>query len=332
MSKSRIKWSDVMVRNQSDDYSFDVARPEDVLNESKIKAHLAGYALLKKILSIKNNDGINHQIATAESLTGGLIFSILVDIPFAGAHKYGCFGVYDTDAKRTFLGVKVNELYSHKCVKEMAEGVLKNSNASIAIVVSGNAMTDQSNKNPDNIKKLGEVFIGVAGYIDDENILCDTKVFNFCSEKRSKMANICNHWIENALKPDNYNNLMITSLVSNYIRNKTAEFSFNMALKFINNNKLVTPSFLKSDRPKPSLLIHDSNNIFLQKRSNLKTICLNKSLCENDSRDDASNTKKLFKYELSLSSSKSPTRLQSTSIKITSPKFTRHRSAPLLSR
>jgi PncC family amidohydrolase len=334
----RIKWSDVMLRNKSDGYSFDLVRPDDVLNESKIKAHIAGYSLLKKLMAIKlaSKGNINHQIATAESLTGGLIFSILVDIPFAGSHKYGCFSVYDTDAKRTLLGVKVKELYSHKCVKEMAEGVLKNSNASIAIVVSGNAMTDQSNKDPENIKKLGEVFIGVAGYGDDKTILCDTKVFNFCSEKKSKAANICDYWITEALKPNNYNNSIITSLISNYIRNKTAEFAFNMAIKFINKNKLVTPLFLQTDRPMPQLLTNATNNIFLQSRSKLKTVCLNKTLCENESRD-GNKMKKIFKHELSSSdssSSSSPKRSQLTrtsEIKSLPEKiFKRNRSAPLI--
>ena len=51
--------------------------------------------------------------------------------------KYGCFGVYDTDAKRVFNSVKVDDVYTHTCAKEMAVGLLKNSNATLAISVTG---------------------------------------------------------------------------------------------------------------------------------------------------------------------------------------------------
>ena len=64
-------------------------------------------------------------LATAESLTRGLIFSTLVDMPLGGSTKYGCFSVYDTDAKRIFLGVNAGDLYTHRCATEMAVGVLK---------------------------------------------------------------------------------------------------------------------------------------------------------------------------------------------------------------
>ena len=72
-------------------------------------------------------------LATAESLTGGLIFSTLVDMPLGGSTKYGCFSVYDTDAKRIFLGVTAPDVYTHRCATEMAVGVLKNSNARLQL-------------------------------------------------------------------------------------------------------------------------------------------------------------------------------------------------------
>ena len=83
--------------------------------------------------------------------------STIVDIPWCGWAKYGYTGVYDTDAKRVFNGVGVDDVYTQRCAKEMAVGLLKNSNATIALAVTGNAMPD-----PDKVQKLGEVFIGVA--------------------------------------------------------------------------------------------------------------------------------------------------------------------------
>jgi PncC family amidohydrolase len=208
---------------------------DKIIDNAKIRAYKAGYNLLKKLFNIKKETGIFHKIATGESITGGLIFSMLVDIPFAGAHKYGSFIVYDIDAKRQFLNIDVNNdnVYSHNCVKQMAEGVLNNSNASIAIVVSGNARPNQNNK--DNIKKLGEVFIGVAGYKNNKTIISETKVFNFCNKNK-----YCDFWINEALKINNYNSIDLTSFISNYIRIKTVEMSLIMALNFINKNKLVS--------------------------------------------------------------------------------------------
>jgi nicotinamide mononucleotide (NMN) deamidase PncC len=92
------------------------------------------YNLLKLL------NGTDIQIATSESLTAGLIMSTLVKIPWAGWHKYGCTGVYDTDAKRVFNSVMVDDVYTHTCAKEMAIGLLNNSNATLTLAVTGNAM------------------------------------------------------------------------------------------------------------------------------------------------------------------------------------------------
>ena len=210
---------------------------DDILNDIKIQAYKSAYILLKKLMKINKNNKIFHKIATGESITGGLIFSTLVDIPFAGSHKYGSFIVYDMDAKHKLLNIKVNDPYTHKCVKEMAEGVLKNSNASIAIAVSGNARPNQDNKDIKNIKSLGKVFIGIAGYGQDNKIICETKLFNFCSTKKNNINDICNCWISEALKTTN--DIKLTSFISNYIRIKTVESSLNMALRFINKNNLI---------------------------------------------------------------------------------------------
>jgi PncC family amidohydrolase len=299
---------DVIQRRNGLKTYFDLVRPEDILNDVKAKAHAAGYRFLNKL--ILNNS--KHQIATAESLTGGLIFSTLIDIPFGGTNKYGCFSVYDTDAKRIFLGVRVKELYSHKCVKEMAEGILKNSNASFAIAVSGNAMTDQSGS-PEQINQLGEVYIGVATYNTDNRIICETKVFNMCSDKSSTAPNICKYWIDTAMQPGVFNNYIITSLVSNYIRNKTAELAFNMASNFIDKNgtSIGYPNILRNNRKTENdseiRANNGSNNILLKDtRSALQTICINTEECEYENREDHPRMKKLFDYNQRSSSARIP--------------------------
>ena len=120
---------------------FEELIPNDTTTILKIKtaATMKGYELLQLINSQaiwadkkSNPNDVDRylQIATSESLTGGLLMSTLVDIPWGGFMKYGAFGVYDTDAKRVFNNVRVDNVYTHKCASEMAIGILKNSNDS----------------------------------------------------------------------------------------------------------------------------------------------------------------------------------------------------------
>lgn len=203
----------------------------------------AGYKLLKHINSeyVENNNSIH--VVTSESLTAGLIMSSLVDIPFAGWCKYGCFGVYDTDAKRVFNGVEEDNVYTHQCAKEMAVGCLTNSNASLAISVTGNARPY-----PDNIFSLGEVFIGIAGYtkIDGKYVIVyETYAINTClyREKVGKeISNLCKYWIEK--HKDGRPTRKETYTVSLLIRTYTSYKALSKALVFVKNHKIVTPDFV----------------------------------------------------------------------------------------
>jgi len=88
-----------------------------------------------ELLVLLNTYKLN--IITVESVTGGLIASTLVDIPSYSACVYGGFVVYDSDAKREFIDVKIKSVYTQTCAKQMAEGALRNSRAMCAIAVSG---------------------------------------------------------------------------------------------------------------------------------------------------------------------------------------------------
>jgi nicotinamide mononucleotide (NMN) deamidase PncC len=59
-------------------------------------------------------------VATAESLTSGMIASSLVNAPLYGSYVYGGFATYDSDAKRIVIGVKVRDVYTRECALEMA--------------------------------------------------------------------------------------------------------------------------------------------------------------------------------------------------------------------
>ena len=228
---------------------FDLLRAEDILNDIRVQSHNSAYKLceyLEKESRAKDERSkFSHKIATAESLTGGLIFSTLVDIPYFGFLKYGCFSVYDTDAKRVMLGVKVKDVYTQKCAKQMAEGILRNSNATIGIAVSGNAMA--INKQRD---RIGEIFIGISTYVNENEIVTKTYAINTCNGKAHNQCKLWYETIENEFKltdilktasidPDNYkfltgyNNFILTAFVSNYIRAKTAHLAFIYAIDFM---------------------------------------------------------------------------------------------------
>ena len=218
------------------------------LDKVKRLAHEAGFNLLFKLDEMTNKattpESNFHTVCTSESLTAGMIMSTLVDIPWMGAHKYGGFAVYDTDAKRVFNKVAVDNVYTHRCAKEMAIGVLKNSNATISISVTGNAMPTNTELN-----KLGEVFIGVAGYIQDgpdTKIIYDTMVINACSNKIREFRKTCKAWhktLKAGIK-DVYNSRSSTALISQEIRYYTACKALEFCLKFTNDNNLVVPEFI----------------------------------------------------------------------------------------
>ena len=230
-----------------------VSSPEDLnliyqLEEEVLRQ---GHMLIDKITEISNSRGINLQVATSESLTAGLIMSSLVHLPIGGWAKYGCFGVYDTDAKRVFNSVSVDDVYTHTCAKEMAVGLLKNSNATIGISVTGNAMPYKS-----DLEKLGEVFIGVAGYTQDQSgevkIIYETRSINQClqlSELGKQIKKKCDKWAEPNIN-GKYAPRTLTASVSRLIRNYTAFSAIDFAVEFLHTNKerLIVPPFINESK------------------------------------------------------------------------------------
>ena len=82
------------------------------------------------------------KVATAESCTGGLVVSLLTEIPGSSAVVERGFVVYSNEAKEELLGVPVETLRAHGAVSErtaraMAEGALRASRADIAVSVTG---------------------------------------------------------------------------------------------------------------------------------------------------------------------------------------------------
>lgn len=102
------------------------------------------------------------RVATAESLTGGLISATIVAVPGSSDYFDRGFSVYNNQAKEDVLGVSVKTIsafteVSGQCVQEMASGALARSRADLAVAVSGVAGPGLSGGNP-----AGTVWIGVC--------------------------------------------------------------------------------------------------------------------------------------------------------------------------
>ncbi|MBA3448914.1 MAG: CinA family protein [Pseudaminobacter sp.] len=102
-------------------------------------------------------------VATAESCTGGMIISLLTDIPGSSSMVDRGFVTYSNEAKMEMLGVSKATLDEHGAVSEqtaleMAAGALDHSRAGIALAVTGVAGPDGGSEE----KPVGLVWFGLA--------------------------------------------------------------------------------------------------------------------------------------------------------------------------
>ena len=102
-------------------------------------------------------------ISTAESCTGGMIATLLTDIPGSSAVFYGSCVTYTNEIKKKLLGVspELIEHYSevsHSCAKAMAVGVRKALGTTLAVSTTGYAgPTGGTPADP-----VGTVYIAIA--------------------------------------------------------------------------------------------------------------------------------------------------------------------------
>lgn len=102
-------------------------------------------------------------VATAESCTGGGIIALMTDLPGSSTMVDRGFVTYSNEAKMDMLGVRKETLdrfgaVSEETAREMAEGALARSRASITLAVTGIAGPDGGSEE----KPVGLVWIGVA--------------------------------------------------------------------------------------------------------------------------------------------------------------------------
>ena len=102
-------------------------------------------------------------VATAESCTGGMIISVLTDIPGSSSMVDRGFVTYSNEAKIEMIGVSPETLDKYGAVSEqialeMAAGALTRSRAGIAMSVTGIAGPDGGAEE----KPVGLVWFGLA--------------------------------------------------------------------------------------------------------------------------------------------------------------------------
>lgn len=102
-------------------------------------------------------------VATAESLTGGMVAEVLTDAPGASQTFRGGVVTYATELKMELLGVsdecvRTHGVVSARCAEEMAEGARRLTGATYAVSTTGVA-----GPGPQEDKPVGTVFVAVSG-------------------------------------------------------------------------------------------------------------------------------------------------------------------------
>lgn len=110
-------------------------------------------------------------LAVAESLTGGLVQSLLTDVPGASQVLRGGVVAYNADLKRDLLGVSGatidrDSVVSESVAREMASGAREKCGADWAISTTGEAGPDSATGKP-----KGTVWLGLSGVNEDKAIM-----------------------------------------------------------------------------------------------------------------------------------------------------------------
>ncbi len=146
-SENKEKLKKIIDRIKNGPYSEDIYAEDDTTMEESV------VELLKKK---------NLTLGTAESCTGGLLASTLVNVPGASKVFKGGIIAYDNSVKVGLLGVSEKTLkffgaVSSECVQEMSEGLRKLLGVNLVISISGIAGPEGGSEE----KPVGLVYIDV---------------------------------------------------------------------------------------------------------------------------------------------------------------------------
>ncbi len=119
------------------------------------------WAEAARVVALARDAGVS--IATAESVTGGLVCAALVDVPGASDVLKGGIVAYDAELKHSLLGVSRQLLETEGTVNQvvavaMARGARRHMGADVAVATTGVAGPD-----PHGGKPPGTVMVAVVG-------------------------------------------------------------------------------------------------------------------------------------------------------------------------
>jgi len=138
-----------------------------------------------------------HVLATAESCTGGGIAQAVTAIAGSSAWFDCGFVTYSNEAKTAMLGVKESTLIEHGAVseavvREMAEGALHSSQATLAVSVSGIAGPGGGSKE----KPVGTVWLAWSSKNKSTAAAC----FSFNGDRESVRNQAVNEALNGVIK------------------------------------------------------------------------------------------------------------------------------------
>ncbi|MBH0113386.1 CinA family protein [Novosphingobium sp. YJ-S2-02] len=118
---------------------------------------------------IVENKALGRMIAVAESCTGGLVCAALTEVPGSSSVLDRGFVTYSNEAKQEMLGVQTDLIEAFGAVSPatawaMAQGAIKQSQADVAVAISGIAGPDGGSE----LKPVGTVVFARAFRGDDE--------------------------------------------------------------------------------------------------------------------------------------------------------------------
>lgn len=177
-------------------YSFDIFY-EESFDEDSIKDFIYAreYLDLKEIFHAELLKR-NITFATAESCTGGLLSSMVVDNPGSSSYFIGGFVVYSNFLKKEVLKVREETLksfgaVSENTVRQMLYGLYDITKADLLIAISGIAGPSSDN----SLKPVGLTYIGIK-YL--EKVFVFEEIFNENRNQNRKLSS--NYAMFKALK------------------------------------------------------------------------------------------------------------------------------------
>ena len=128
------------------------------------------------------------KVATAESCTGGLVAARITDIPGSSDVFERGFVTYSNRSKIELLGVDAETIARHGAVSRqvaeaMAEGAIKNSEAQVAVSITGIAGPGGAGRKPE-----GMVCFGLASVSTDT--FAETRRFGAIGRENVRAASV----------------------------------------------------------------------------------------------------------------------------------------------